>query len=341
MKKKVASGIFSVIIFSLLIYFLKDIDFLQVWHILKQTNKFWLLLGFLSCGMVYIIWNLRWKINLSKVKKVKYLSLLPFLFSGVFLNMISPTKALGGEIARAYFLNKKYKISKSKVLGTILADKSFYLLALLFLGIFSLFFSIFYFELNNKLLVFFITLLGVSIIFLIFVLIFLIRKQNVRLFFLFRFLYMLSFVKKHFKTKQKYYGYIHRKIREFKKMYSGAIYDKHTLFSNIILSFLQWTFHFLTVFFVLFALGTPLKFIYVVVIFTLSYFIGDLSLVPGGIGLTEGVMFLLYTSVGINSELAVSVILLSSVLRYFFSIVIAGACWSYLRLKYSWLNKGH
>ena len=67
---------------------------------------------------------------------------------------------------------------------------------------------------------------------------------------------------------------------------------------------------------------------------TLSYAIGDLSPIPGGIGLVESSMFLLYSAMGVTGSLAITVVLLSRIIYYFYALVLGGLSFAYLKLKY-------
>lgn len=67
--------------------------------------------------------TVRWQYLLRPVKKVSALRLYPVVIIGLMANNILPARA--GELARAYVLGEREKISKTTSLGTIAVDRLF------------------------------------------------------------------------------------------------------------------------------------------------------------------------------------------------------------------------
>jgi glycosyltransferase 2 family protein len=88
-----------------------------------QAN-YWLALGSLPVYFLALwVRTIRWQYLLRPVKKVRTWRLYPVLIIGLMANNLLPARA--GELARAYVLGEREKISKSASFGTILVDRIF------------------------------------------------------------------------------------------------------------------------------------------------------------------------------------------------------------------------
>lgn len=67
--------------------------------------------------------TIRWRYLLRPVKKVSVLRLYPVVIIGLMANNLIPARA--GELARAYVLGEREKVSKTSALGTIAVDRIF------------------------------------------------------------------------------------------------------------------------------------------------------------------------------------------------------------------------
>ena len=67
--------------------------------------------------------TIRWQYLLRPVKRVTALRLYPVVIIGLMANNLIPARA--GELARAYVLGEREKISKTTSLGTIAVDRLF------------------------------------------------------------------------------------------------------------------------------------------------------------------------------------------------------------------------
>lgn len=89
-----------------------------------QQADWWLAL--LSLPVYFAgLWvrTIRWQYLLRPVKKVPALRLYPVVIIGLMANNLIPARA--GELARAYVLGEREKISKTTSLGTIAVDRLF------------------------------------------------------------------------------------------------------------------------------------------------------------------------------------------------------------------------
>ncbi len=335
MKKGIIGTILTIIVIFLIYFVVKDIDFFEVYLILRKINPVYVLLAFFSSLFSFLLWNLRLKNSLKEIIPINYIKLLPFLFTGLFVNMITPGSGIigGGEPVRAYFLGKKYKKSKTKVLGCILADKFFNLSVFVSFVILSLLFVIIYLNIpeNTKLtleiILFFIFLIVSFIVYFIW------KKIKLDMSWFIKRMYKFRYIKKRFSNFSKFEKYAKKRIKNLTTLFKKVITNKKSFYFGILISVLMWVFNYFVSYFLFLAFGFHVNFISVAIVVSLGYFIGDISLVPGGIGLIEGTMFLLYSAMGVLGPLAITVALFSRIIYYFFTIFLGGLALVYLRYK--------
>ena len=82
------------------------------------------------------------------------------------------------------------------------------------------------------------------------------------------------------------------------------------------------------------AVGFEIKLIELLVVYSISTFVADLSIFPGGIGLMEAVSIGMYNAFGIPLEIATLATLLNRVVYYFYALGIGYVSLAYLHFKY-------
>jgi|SRR3989344_2795499 len=333
MKKGVIGAILTTIIIFLTYFVLKDINFFEVYLILREINPVYISLAFFSCMLSFLLWNFRLKNSLKEIIHISYIKLLPFLFAGFFIDMITPVSGIGGEPVKAYFLSKKYKKSKTKLLGCTLADKFFNISVFVVFVVLSILFLIIYLNIpeNTKLILEILLLFIFLSLFFIAYLIW--RKASLDVIWIIKLLYKFRFIRKKFSDLSKFENYFKKRVKNLTKLFKKVIMNRKRFYVGVFVSVLIWALNYLVSYFLFLAFGFHVNFISVAIVVSLGYFIGDISPVPGGIGLIEGVMFLLYSAIGIFSPLALTVVLLSRVIYYFFTIFLGGLALIYLKLK--------
>ncbi len=95
-------------------------------HVVEAFRKANPVVAFLALPVYFAgLWvrTVRWQYLLRPVKKVRALRLYPVVIIGLMANNLVPARA--GELARAYVLGEREKISKTTSLGTIAVDRLF------------------------------------------------------------------------------------------------------------------------------------------------------------------------------------------------------------------------
>lgn len=103
--------------------FVRSTDFGEVRDAFREANY---LLALLSLPVYFAgLWlrTIRWQYLLRPVKAVPARRLYPVVIIGLMANNLIPARA--GELARAYVLGKRERISKTTSLGTIAVDRLF------------------------------------------------------------------------------------------------------------------------------------------------------------------------------------------------------------------------
>lgn len=329
MNKKIWNLILFIIVVGLTAYILKDVDFKGAYYLLGSVDLRFFFLSVIIFPVGLLIWNLRFKYFFRKTLKVKFWFLFNTALAGFFVNTITPGSNFGGEPVRIYYLKKRYDAPTTEIVGAVLADKFFYLSVFFVLSVISLLYLLFFVGLVGGLKVV-LELILLMVVFLFAVMLFFhFKRRKINVKWVTDRVYNLKSIKKDFKKKSDFDKAVARQKGIVIRSYERAV--KSVLLQGIVLSFLYWVPMVLSAYFLFFAFGSPVGIVPVCIVVILSYFIGDISPSPGGIGLTEGTMLLLYSSMGIDSGLAFAVALLSRIIYYIYYLGIGGICLLYLR----------
>lgn len=339
--KTILKYISAIVVFILLYFVVKKIGLLEIYNNLKQANLIFLIIAFLSATTYFLIWNYRWYHIVKEIKKVKYLTLFPMFLTGVLLNTITPSARIGGEPLKAFYLSKKYKISKTKAFATTILDKIYNMVIFMALVIFSIIFVILYINIDPTIKTILISFLALILILL--TLTFILRKKiklkNIPFKKLLPKIYksfLFGMIREKFDTYDKFEYFIDKKIHIFLKFIKKTLRKKKNITKGLLITSFFYLFKFLTVYFIFMALGHRIDFIPIVIVITLSTLLGDISFTPGGIGIIETLMITLYYSFGIIPALAVIVTVIDRAMFYFYSLGLGTISFSYLTLKVNW-----
>ncbi len=329
--KKIYSILLYLILIGLVVYVLYDFDFQQVLVLLQNIDWSYLVLAILAFGLSILVWNLRFKISLSELVSIRYFKLLRILLASIFINSITPGSAVGGEPIRAYYLNKEKERSKTEYMGAIFADKVINYLVFLVFVLFSIFFLLAFISIPRGFKIFLFFILGSLFFAGLFLFILHWSRFRFGLRWLVRQAYRLTSVSSRFKSLKRFELYLIKKKQDFTGVFYSVFRNKNKLVLSCLLSIIYWILIFLSSYFLFLGFSSNVFFIAVMIGVTLSHLLGDVSVLPGGLGVSEGVMFLGYTVMGINQELGIIVALLTRVIFYVYSLVLGGLCIAWLR----------
>lgn len=319
--------VLGIVILAIIIYFLRGIDFKEVYSLLIEANNIYFLLAFLSYGVAILAFNLRSVYSISSIIKTGYWFNLKATLGGNFINVVTPGAQIGGEPVRAYFIGKKYKSSATKIFGAILADRFFHALVSLIFILASAMYILTIVEFSPELKATLQTILLITIIIIsLFILISLSgsKKSGKRI---------LKFIEKRAMINSK--DNKNNKTKEFKEIlakhskntiqaFYKTLKNKKIILAGMILSLVHWIFVYSSSYFLFLSFDMYVSFFIVLAVVSLGSIVGDFSPTPGGFGLVEGFMILMYSALGINLAAAFAVSVLSRMITYFFHLVLGG-----------------
>jgi hypothetical protein len=324
--KKWGSLIFTLIILALLVYVLWNINFYDVYLLIAKANLFWFFLAVVTMFLSFLVWNIRWKHIFKPLFKGDFWFLFRVLLAGSFFSTVTPGAGIGGEPFRAHYLAKKYKKTRGRVFSYVAGDTFFKLIVNAFFIILSIFFVLLFVQISStvKLILelVLVGVLGLAALSLFLVL----RKSNFKLGVLFKKLHFLWFIKKRFKSEKDFSNFLNTKFRWFLIVLRKIVKNKSNLLVGFALSFVFWILHYFVAYFLFLSFGFEVNILSIIIVITLAEIIGSASIVPGGMGVVESSMILLYSAMGIPLSLAFLVAFLFRIINYFFTLLIGGWC---------------
>jgi hypothetical protein len=122
---------FGVLISALFLYYaLRGQQLPQVWSTLRQANYWWLIPGVAIYFVAVGVRTWRWYYMLRPIKEISLSRLFPIVTIGYMGNNIYPARA--GEVLRAYVLKRQEGVSISASLATVVVERIFDGVSMLF-----------------------------------------------------------------------------------------------------------------------------------------------------------------------------------------------------------------
>ncbi|MBS3060827.1 MAG: flippase-like domain-containing protein [DPANN group archaeon] len=268
-------------------------------------------LGYALFFQVIAVWatNMRWAkiVEYDGIKTDRW-KLFNSTLSGIAFSNITPSSRLGGEPVRTFFLRKHSTADTAQSLATIITDRIFDQFSFFLVTIITLFFVLSSFFLPDWVSI----ALTVSLVLTLLIMFFItylsithdISSGIVSL-----------FVKKFDMLKP-----LRKKLKDDVSAYSEtvkAFLKKKRLWGwGIFYSSIMWVSDVLRVYFVFLALGAAVNPKLILIMLVLAPLAGLIPLLPGGLGLVEGAMILIYTSSGISLLLAGTATMVDRLISY-------------------------
>jgi len=273
--KIIIALIISVVCIS---YALKDFNYILFINSLKNANYSYLVVSVLFLIFIIFLRSIRWRFLFTK--EIDINDLYKSQLIGYMGNNILPLRM--GELLKAYYLEKKSKISKYEVIGTVILERVLDLVGLVLLFFILLNFSLF--ELIDSI---YITIIYSILIFTL-VSMFASYKLN---------------KKKKFKGKNNI-------LLIFNDVISGfSSINKSNFLLSILYSILIWISYAVVVFLVQESMYLDLNFIQCVLILFLSSIVLMVPSMPGNIGTFEGAVVYTLLLFGIEDNFGFAFIL--------------------------------
>ncbi|MFQ6051399.1 MAG: lysylphosphatidylglycerol synthase transmembrane domain-containing protein [Candidatus Hydrothermarchaeota archaeon] len=280
------------------------------------------LLGFaiLIYFITVYIRSVRWSYLLNKIGfRIDPVRLLPFIIIGLFGNNITPGAKIGGEPVRAYFLKMRFKLRISEGMATIITERLMDFIVMFLFGAVGLFFVISKWNLPPK-------SLDILIIFLLIVFIILLILTAALLDE--RVLYSIG-------------KFIPRKFRSagitrlflFHDNFKLLMKSPSTLIFVFICTLLNWSLELFRIWIILLALNNYIPIEGIATAYTLSIFVGGFSFLPGGLGILEASIVILFAIIGLSVKAGVALALVDRLIHYWMILGIGSSMMPYFGIK--------
>ncbi len=323
----------TIIIFVLLVYILKGINFHDVYILLTKVKLFWFVLAVLSAGLVFFSSVFNLKFIFRDILKFDFFYFTEVVLIGAFFNTVTPSAGMGGEPFKARYLSLKYKKPDNEVFAGVLLESFFRLMVFFFFVLISIFFVLLFVKISYALKIILEILLGFVLVMLFIIFWVIMKKSHSKWKFFFRKFYWFGFIRKRFKTEKEFMKYLKSKIGPSYHSFRKIVRKKENYFLGFLFAFGYWFANFFTAYFLFLSFGHNFNFFLIIIVFILSQIIGGLSPIPGGMGVVEGARILLYSAVGVNPSLALLVAVLQRVISYFYSLFLGGISLAHLKIS--------
>jgi uncharacterized protein (TIRG00374 family) len=324
--------LFAAIIIFCAILVIKDIDLSKIYYLLKDSQIHFFIIAFFCFTLSFVVWNLRFSYSLNKFIKTSFFFSFPVLLAGCFFNTITPGAAVGGEPVRAYFISKKHNRPISMILGVVLGDKVYHLGVFVVFVVLAGLFLISFIRISVEVKLLIVLVLGIAAILLVYLCIILLKNIRSNLIKLFSRLYYFNFIQERFASRDAFILTLEKSINKFIQSFKAVETAKKTFFIKTFLSVVFWILVVFVSYFLFLSLGVRVSVFTVWIVVFIGYCIADISPIPGGIGLTESTMFLVYSVLGVDPEVALLVAFLERFAYYFHTLVLGGFCLICLRI---------
>ncbi|KXZ39267.1 hypothetical protein SAMN05661008_01015 [Alkalithermobacter thermoalcaliphilus JW-YL-7 = DSM 7308] len=272
-----------------------------------------------------VLINIQWiKISSDIGLKIKFIDAFDMNMTGTFFESITPAAKTGGEVAKVMFLKSKLGFSLGEASAVVSFQKIISMVCFLFLTLLSLFMFLLEPSLSSdckKLILF--SFLFLLIVVLVMILIVVYRGT------LGRFFSYIPFLRK-------YESKLNTFLISFDECIQRLINNKTSFMFHIILSIGIWILFAVKTYYIMFSLGNTVKFTIAASVTYLTYMIGMLPLLPGGLGSFEASMMLLLSPVGISSSLGIAIALILRFVTFWFVFLLSSI---YLGIKYIVLRR--
>ena len=259
------------ILFSIIgLYFsFKDFNFNSFIEIIKETKIFYVFLA--SFLLIFSIWlrAIRWQYILLKEKKIQYKTLFEVEMIGYFGNNVLPLRL--GELYRSIVLSKITNIPRSTVIGSVVSERFFDTIGLMFFSTFLLFYPIEN-QIKNYIYLSLIFIFTVSIIFMI---VYKIFYQNIKI--------------------------------ELLKNFLNGIYglDRKKILKSIMITIFMWSIFWVNTFLIQYSLDIKMSFLETLLVFVISTLSIAIPSAPGTIGTFHlAVIYTMQSLLGYNGDVA-------------------------------------
>ncbi|AAL80294.1 lysylphosphatidylglycerol synthetase family protein [Pyrococcus furiosus DSM 3638] len=282
-------------------------------------------IAFLMYCLSVLVWAVRWRIFLEKANiKVPFIRILGGIFVGIFVNNLTPGARTGGEPVKAFYITRGMGKNESypRVLATVMADRILDVIPVMAFMVVALLYAL---KLRENILVAVLAFSSLLIMLILAITLIFSLKERYALVIIMK---IVGIFKRIFPKKlgdgEIVEAKVRSAIREFKETLLGIANKRKDVIIPLLWSFLLWSLDILRTYFVFLSIGWRVSLVKVLLVKMASMAMAMISIVPGGIGVSEVVQSALFLVVGIEKSVAVSAILLDRLISFWFPTLIGG-----------------
>ncbi|MBR9677729.1 MAG: flippase-like domain-containing protein [Nanoarchaeota archaeon] len=303
--KRVLLGLILSAIILWLVF--SKIDLGLVLEKILTINPMYYGLALFAFFLTYPLRTIRWKTLLSaQGYKIRFSPLFKIICFTWFFNSISPSKF--GEAYRIWSA-KKLDVSRSKIIALILLERFFDLVIIIILS----FFFVYSAKITQPLIT---SALNMSLLFVIagsFFLTLMLRKPSFAKKFM-KSVFSLPLLSRFSEKFEHAWEKFQQGFRIFK--------NKKKIFNIFILTVTIWMLEIVSLAFVVQAFGITLNFYFLGFLAILTALITALPLTPGGLGIAEGALIMLFTYQGISGDVGTGISILFRFATLYVTILV-------------------
>lgn len=268
--------------------------------------------------LIYLVWTYRWKFILNRMnpqtKSIGFWDLCGMMFISFFANNITPGSG-GGELLRAYVLKKSECVAYDVGFSSTIADRIYEFIPFLVLTIISLLVVCFW---DLSFWVKFVIVFSLILVLVLLGLLIVFGFNTVwsaKLKPLFKPLFKISGFKGFFFKLRDYIG-------RCRDCLVFSLRNKDLFIMGVFLSLVILAGNVFRYQLCFWSVGVSVDWFVLLVVYTIVVMISVLPVIPGALGVREGVMVVLLGVVGIGASFTVSAMLIERLSSFFISSVV-------------------
>ncbi len=323
-RKIVLPFIVGILLTALFVQFVGYNEFISL---IKNANSFYLYLAIFFQLINLYFESYKWKPILESLKpNISMKNVFIATMIGIFFNNITPGARTGGEPMKTFIISQEENISPIEIVfATVTVDRIVESLPFFVLAVFSVMYVNLFFTVQWGIIIM-LSIIIVAYIAVLIVASYICFNKTAGEKFIFKFLKILG---KFSNRLKKYEELVLSMVENFHNQFQLILKSRNNLYKSIGASIIMWICWILRTYFVFLALGKQLNPVFVTLVTTVSLLMGLIPFLPGGIGIVEAVMSILYAALNVGKNIAVTATILDRIISFWFVLVFAGIIASY------------
>ena len=311
----------------LIFIFIHFVGYGEFITLIRSSNPLYLALALLFQILNLFFEAYKWKPILESLKpNISIKNVFVATMVGIFFNNVTPGARTGGEPMKTFLISREEELSPIEtVFATVTVDRIVESLPFFALAVFSVMYVNLFYTVKWGVIVL-LSLIIVAYIAVLLVASYICFNKNAGEKVVFK---VLTIVGKFSKRIKKYEDLALSMVENFHSQFQLILKSRNNLYRSIIASVIMWICWILRTYFVFLALGKPLNPVLVALVTTISLLMGLIPFLPGGLGIVEVTMSVLYASLKVGKNVALTATILDRILSFWFVLVFAGIISSY------------